>query len=100
MVEEMKFETYLYIDESGDIVEATKKPSRRIKARSVCLKVTADIPNEHFETPIFGVNIIVPVPVRKSGTGVQDWLTQPVEQVDDSEEEDEVECTDQYDVPF
>ena len=79
----MKFETYLYIDRYGDIVEATKDPaSSSTKFKAVCLKITADIPDEHFEVPIYGIDVTLPSTGSSNGTGVQNWLTPETKQLD------------------
>lgn len=103
----MKFQTYLYIDHNGDVVEATKIPARAVKSKVICLKVTADIPDEHFQLPTFVVDFKVPPPTTKpSGGSVQDWLTKEVEILDEKENSNEdivrdiIPSYDPEDIPF
>jgi len=78
----MKFVTYLYIDAEGNVTDMAKIPSGNKRQKTVCIKVEADIPNEYFETPMFGVEVAVPElkRIKADEDGVTKWLSTDTEE--------------------
>jgi hypothetical protein len=95
VVKEMKLETYLYINKNGVVVDISNDGSAEPKYRTFCLKVVANIPDEYFESPIFGISIEVPPSDSKTG-GVQKWLTPEVEKLKEPEKKEKTSG----DIPF